>query len=599
MRARIVLLLFFFVWISLLSRVFYLSVHSNRYYEKLSNENTIHTELIAPVRGEILDRNGRPMAINKLGFRIEIAAHMSTKKKRAALDRTIDTIAKWLPMLDAKRMKTTYLRHDSHYNHHPIAVVDFVSYEDILPVYSRLNLLENVKVTPAPKRYYPYQKVAAHIIGYTAKANQKEIDRDEVLKLTGIVGKSGLEKRYNTFLQGIPGEKTVQMNALNEEMSVLRTKPPVENRTLTLNVDIRLQQYITALMEGRAGAVIVMGVDGSILSAGSYPEYNPNTFVSGISQAKWKALIDDLDMPFTDKIVNGLYPPGSTIKPSVGLIYLSNGIGRWWNVTCTGSMKLGNRRFRCWKSWGHGKTDINKAIRESCDDYFYKGSLKVGIAAISAGLKRYGFGKKTGIDLPNEFIGTVPNRAWKRKRYDEPWYIGETLNTSIGQGSVLVTPIQIAQNTALIASGLRPVPRLARRLENNDTRPVLEDVLTPEEKKMLPVIRHAMRQVCNHPAGTATKHIDSKIVIAGKTGTAQVIGISQATRKRIKEEDMAYYTRSHAWLTTYGPAADPQYVVTVLIEHGGHGGSAAGQIVSRIYDKLLELGYIDEKRRKR
>jgi len=592
MRTRFLIALFLIIWISLLSRVYYLSVHSNRYYEQLSTENTLRTELIAPVRGEILDRNFKPLAINKLGFKIEIMPHLNTEKRIEKLKTTLARIQKLLPMLDAEKMLKVYQQNDSYYNHREISVADFISYEDILPIYSELNLLENVKISPAPMRYYPYQMIAAHIIGYTAKSNQQEIERDPVLKLTGIVGKSGVEKEYNTYLEGVPGERTVQMNALNEEISVLDTRKPVENRNLVLTVDMRLQRYISGLMRGQAGSVVVMGLDGEILAAGSYPEYNPNTFVSGISTEKWNDLINDLDMPFTNKIINGLYPPGSTIKPSIGLIYLSNGISQWWYVTCTGTMELGNRNFRCWKSWGHGKTDIHKAIRESCDDYFYKGSLKVGIEKISEGLKSFGLGEKTGIDLPNEFIGTIPNRAWKRERYNEPWYIGETLNTSIGQGSVLVTPLQIAQNTALLAGGKLPQPHLARMVDNALVPPVYRDVLTPEQKTDLPIIRRAMRQVCSHPNGTASAHITTGVPIAGKTGTAQVIGISQAAKKRIKEEDMAYYTRSHAWLTTYGPYRKPKYVVTVLIEHGGHGAAAAGEIVSRVYDKLEELGYI-------
>lgn len=592
MRVRILVALFVFIWISLLSRIYFLSVHSNRQYQQLSNENTIKKEQVAPVRGEILDRNYKPLAINKLGFKVEIVPHLNSSRKQKHLKKMLHQISALLPMLDEQSMLRNYQKNDSHYNHHYIAVADFISYEDILPVYTKLNLIENVKITPAPKRYYPYQRVAAHIIGYTAKANREEIEKDPILKLTGTVGKSGLEKEYNSYLQGIPGEKTVQMNALNVEVNVLQTKEPIENRNLVLSIDMRLQQYISSLMKGKAGSVIVMALDGAILSAGSYPEYNPNTFVSGISTKKWKALIDDLDMPFTNKIINGLYPPGSIIKPPIGLIYLDSGISQWWYVTCTGTMKLGNRNFRCWKSWGHGKTDINKAIRESCDDYFYKGSLKVGIEKISAGLKMMGLGEKTGIDLPNEFIGTIPNRAWKRQRYNEPWYIGETLNTSIGQGSVLVTPLQIAQNTALIAGGKLPKPHLARMIDNKTVTIPARDVLSAGQKQKLPIIRRAMQQVCNHPNGTATAHITSKVMIAGKTGTAQVIGISQQTKKRIKEKDMAYYTRSHAWLTTYGPVKHPKYVVTVLIEHGGHGASAAGEIVSKIYDKLLEFGYI-------
>lgn len=255
-------------------------------------------------------------------------------------------------------------------------------------------------------------------------------------------------------------------------------------------------------------------------------------------------------------------------------------------------MELGKRNFRCWKHSGHGITNINKAIRESCDDYFYKGSLKVGIETMSDGLSRYGLGQKTGIDIPNEFIGTVPSRIWKRKRYNQPWYIGETLNTSIGQGSFLVTPLQIAQFTALIASGKLPKPQIAYKRGDKLIKLESKDVLTANEKKLLPQIQHAMKEVCNHPKGTATNHVNSRIKIAGKTGTAQVIGISQETKKRLKEHELAYYQRSHAWFTTYGPIKNPQYIVTVLVEHGGHGGQAAGGIVSRIYDKLLEYGYI-------
>lgn len=594
MRARFLILIFTFVWISLLSRVYYLSIHSNRHYAELSMRNTIHTEQIAPVRGDIVDRHQTPVAINKLGFRIELSPHLGIKQKQEHLDETLHKITQLLPDLNATTMRKKYLRSDSRYNHSPITVADFVSYETILPVYTHLVLTEDVRVTSAPQRYYPYGPIAAHLIGYAARANKQEIEADPILQLTGIAGKTGLEKYYNRFLEGTPGTRTVQMNALNEVITVLDTHPPVESRLLTLNVDMHLQAFIAGLMKGKSGAVIVMGLDGAILSMGSYPEYDPNVFVSGISTTEWNELINDPDTPFTDKAVRGLYPPGSTIKPSMGLVYLQNGLGVGKRYYCNGAMELGNRYFRCWKSAGHGHVDIVKAIRESCDDYFYEGSLKVGIAAMSSGLKALGMGRKTGIDQPNEFIGTIPDRNWKRRHYDEPWYIGETLNASIGQGNMLSTPLQIAQQTALIAGERLPVPRIAMQLEGNLTTPQYRDVLTPAQRHHLPLIRRAMEQVCNHGMGTAAAHITTRIRIAGKTGTAQVIGLSQATMRRIKEEDLAYYKRSHAWLTTYGPARHPRYVVTVLVEHGGHGGEAAGGIVSEIYDKLIALGYIPD-----
>jgi penicillin-binding protein 2 len=255
-------------------------------------------------------------------------------------------------------------------------------------------------------------------------------------------------------------------------------------------------------------------------------------------------------------------------------------------------MPLGKRVYRCWKRVGHGKTNITKAIRESCDDFFYKGSLKVGIKKMSEGLMRYGLGKKTGIDLPNEFIGVVPSREWKRKKYNQPWYKGETVNTSIGQGNFLVTPMQMAQFTALMATAKLPTPHFAKFIGDKPYQTKLKNVFNEEELKRLPIIQRAMYEVCNHPKGTASHYIHSKVKIAGKTGTAQVIGILQNIKKRKLEHEVSYYTRSHAWLTTYGPYKNPQYVVLAIVEHGGHGGSAAGDIVSKIYDKLLELGYI-------
>jgi penicillin-binding protein 2 len=306
----------------------------------------------------------------------------------------------------------------------------------------------------------------------------------------------------------------------------------------------------------------------------------------------WRKLSTSLDKPFINKLTHGLYPPGSIIKTGLGLVYITTKVSPSKKVDCTGAMPLGKRVFRCWRKKGHKRTDITKAIRESCDVYFYKGSIQVGIKTMSEGLMRYGLGKKTGIDLPNEFIGTVPSRVWKRKKYNQPWYIGETVNTSIGQGNFLVTPIQMARFTALMATGKLPKLYLANKINSEYVKPKLSDVLNIEEKMQLPIIQNAMYEVCNAPYGTARNHISSKITIAGKTGTAQVVAIMQDIEKRQLEHEMEYYTRSHAWFTSYGPYNNPQYVVSVLVEHGGHGGSAGGLIASKIYNKLLELGYI-------
>ena len=593
MRIKFVLIVFILVWISLLVRIYYISIQSNNYYESLASKNSIKFEYIPPIRGEILDRNKQPLAINKLGFKLQIAPHLSQKESK--LEAELSAIVKMLDFLDINRLRKNYLKKDSYYNHHFIDVVDFISYEDAIPVYSKINLNENLKLLPSPKRYYPNKKLAAHIIGYVAKANKEDIETNPIAKLTGSTGKNGIEKFYNEFLQGNAGEREIKVSAYNEEMQELSFKAPKEHQQITLALDLRLQQLIEELFKDKAGAVVVMDVHGEIIAAGSYPEYDLNTFVSGISKARWSELIDDLDKPFTNKVVNGLYPPGSTIKTGLGLAYASSSkMSPWTKFDCQGTMTLGknNRKFRCWKHEGHQETDLIKAIRQSCDIYFYKGSLRVGIAEMSKQLSAFGLGKKTGVDLPNEYFGTVPNREWKMNKYAKPWYIGETLNTSIGQGDFLTTPMQIAQFTSLMATGRLSKPHFVKNIGEKFFVPEYEEVLDKKQKKRLPLIQRAMWEVCNHPKGTATHYLSSKVKIAGKTGTAQVVGISQKTKKRLKEHELAYVKRSHAWFTTYGPYKDPQYVVTVMIEHGGHGGQAAGPMVSTIYNKLLEYGYI-------
>jgi penicillin-binding protein 2 len=592
MKIKFIIFLFSVVWMGLIVRVFFLSVESNSYYEMLSEQNTIKNEQISPVRGEIVDRHNKPIAINKLGFKIQLAPHLRSKKNITQFNEEIEHLISLLPMINKEKIIKNYKKKDSYYNHNFIDVVAFIPYKDILPVYTQLNLRKNLRIIPAPKRFYPYQDIGAHIIGYVSRANRKDIDQDNMLELIGYTGKTGLEKYYNKYLQGIPGKRKIQVNAQNQEIKELSYESAQEDRKLKLSVDMELEIYITQQFKGKVGTVVVMDINGSILAAGSFPSYDLNIFVSGMSYKMYNDLAESLDHPFTNKLINGLYPPGSTIKPSLGLLYITTDLSEKWGVVCKSHLPLGGRIFRCWKRKGHGKTGIIKAIRESCDDYFYKGSLVVGNRKMSEGLIRYGFAKKTGVDLPNEFMGVVPSREWKMKKYNRIWSIGETANTAIGQGDFLVTPLQIAQQTALIATGKLPRPHFAMEIDGKKVKDSFDDVYTQEEKKKLPIIRKAMYEVCNSPHGTATSYLSSKVIIAGKTGTAQVIGIKQDIKKRKLEHELSYYNRSHAWFTTYGPYKNPQYVVLAMVEHGGHGGHAAGKLVSNIYNKLLELGYI-------
>ena len=593
MRYRLNIIFIFIIIImgTLLSRVYFLSIKSNTYYEELSKRNYIHRITKVPIRGVIEDRNGEKLAINQMGFSISIKPHLASYKNKKNLEKAINLINKHFPSFEKKDLMKTYKRKDSPYNHSFVPIIDYIPYEDFFLKYTLIASQDNIKIQSAVKRHYPFRKVASHIIGYVGKASKKDVRDSEENVHNKIIGKNGLEKYYNEVLQGKAGFKDVKVNALNQEIETLEEKEPSSDNNIKISLDIKLQKYIQKIFGNQSGAVIVMNVNnGEILAGASFPEFDNNIFAEGISVKEWNKMRNDFNHPFTNKLINGLYPPGSVIKMGIALSYLENGLSKDYTVNDTGTLRVGNRNFRCWKTNGHGKVGFVKAIRESCDDFFYKGSLEIGIKNISNTLDKLGFGQKTGVDQLNEFVGINPNKEWKQKRFKQPWYMGETIITSIGQGNVLVTPMQIARYTAYLATGKLPKPHFYK---SNYEEPIEVDI----PKKFLPIVRKGMYEVTHHSKGTANKHIKSKIVIASKTGTAQVVSIPQSEKKRMKESELGYYQRSHAWLTTYAPYKKPKYVVTVIVEHGGHGGSAAGKIVSKIYDKLEEFDYIERRKK--
>lgn len=589
MRMKIILTFVVAITVLLLARVYFLSIKSNTYYEELSKRNYIKTHYVPSVRGNIIDRNGIPLAVNTLGFSISISPHMTRKNSFERLKSILKTISLHFPKFQEDKLLQKYRRLDSPYRHDNIELVEFIDYDTFFSKYVTFNSMNDVFVKSSTKRFYPYHDVAAHILGYTGKASRKDMQENLISQYTKIVGKTGLERYYNKKLQGELGEKVVKVNALNKEIEVIKETKPSTNNDIQITLDINLQKYIHEIFHDKGGAIVVMdSKNGEVLAAASFPEYDNNIFSSGISQKEWDKIRTDFNHPFTNKVVNGLYPPGSVIKMGMALSFLEHGLDKNFTVKCTGKLPLGRRNFRCWKLSGHGKVDFTKAIRESCDDFFYKGSLEIGINKISHTLDKFGFGNKTGIDQYNEFIGTNPNKLWKKKKYNMPWYIGETVVASIGQGFIQVTPIQVARYTAALTNGNLPRPHLLKSDE------AIHNVDLNLDKKQLKRMQKAMLQVTRHEKGTATHYIHTKnhIKIAAKTGTAQVSSIPQDEVTRMKESELKYYKRSHAWLTTYAPYNNPQYVVTVLVEHGGHGGHAAGKYVSQIYDKLFELGYL-------
>jgi len=586
--------LIFTFYLVILVRVYQLAIKEHKHYSSLALNNTHKVLYIKPKRGIIYDAHNVPIAYNELRFSILLKPHLTTP----TLQKTLQFINTYLP-IDIQKVTKIYRRNNSFYNHDDIPIVEYIKYQDIINVMPILIHNPNLTIESDYLRIYPFKEVLSHIVGYVGKANKSDVAKNPELKYIKLTGKNGIEKQYNKILTGTLGKKNVIVNAKNKIIKELNSTKALSTN-IQLHIDSTLQKFIYNLLkkQDKKGSIIVMKTTGEVIAMVNYPSYDDNLFVRGISTKEWRKLIHNNFNPFLNKAIAGLYPPGSTIKPSLGLVAIASGkLNPYQKIYCPEEIEIGHRKFRDWKEGGHGYVDIFKAIKRSVDVYYYKIGLLLGIDYIAANLKKMGFGKKTQIDLPNERSGIMPNKMWKKRRYHQSWYMGETVNASIGQGYVLVTPIQIAVNTALMATGKLPIPQIIRKIGDKYIPTRQKDVLTATQKKFLPLIQRGMWQVCNSIGGTATRHLAKlPFFIAGKTGTAQVHSIPQDVKKRKREDELAYWKRSHAWLTTYAPFHNPQFVVTALIEHGGHGGEAAGGVISQIYRKLIQMHYIQLKK---
>lgn len=686
MRLRFLFIFVVLAFVLILSRVYYLSIRSNIYYEELAKQNAVKSYSLAPTRGLIYDRKGRLLATNDLGFQVLLKPALHRiRKNRKTLDEELAFISSLFPNTDASELRKAYAKEDSAYKQDAIELIDFVPYETMLSRYSELAQHENIIVSPTVKRKYPYKNIASHIIGHIARADKADESENEIAKLTHYVGKTGIEAFYNDILQGEMGFREVKVNALNKEIEELQYKK-ASSKDVNLTIDIELQAFLSKAFAENSGAAVIMDArNGEILAAGSYPEFDLNLFVSGMSHSQWGELQQNPNKPMNNRLINGRYPPGSVVKMGVALSFLNSGlVALKTTFECTGAISVSNRLFRCWNRHGHGKIDLKNAIKHSCDGYFYEGSMRVGIDKIAPTLAKMGFGQKTGVDLPGESVGILPTREWRfNTQRNKRWLIGETLNTAIGQGNFLVTPIQIARYTAQIASAKDLTPHfnkawrlqmpenaglankgtalnkgsvsnenailnkgtalnenaensvnflqndnnlsensaifdksslyfsenlrrlnstLSKQKDNNASFfDAIDDAQNPNknqmehfnanEKLFLNAIRDAMLAVTREQGGTAYVYfMGLPLKVAAKTGTAQVVGFSQTDKKNVREKDLAYYSRSHTWLTSFAPYDKPRYVVTVLLEHGGKT-TTSGALTVQIYKKLIEMGY--------
>jgi penicillin-binding protein 2 len=583
LTAAVVVALAFVV---ILGRLWYLQLLRGEHFRRLSETNRIRRVDLPPSRGLIFDAEGRLLADNRPAFTLAVVPE--DVADWGQLSRRLNNLVGLTPgeLAKARRaargqppFKPIVLR--SHLDRHELALLETFRYE-----------LPGVKVLVRYQRAYLAPMVTAHVIGYLGEINKKELQRASRTRyrLGDWVGRYGLEQSRERMLHGRRGARQVEVDAMGREIKLLKEVPASRGADLTLSIDLDLQRAAAKAMAGRTGAVAAIDPrNGQVLVLYSSPSFDPNDFITGMSTKQWKALVDDPRHPLKDRAISGMYPPGSTYKIITAAAGLAEkAINLSTRFFCAGQIPFGRRYYKCWaiKKGGHGHTDIHKAIRESCDVFFYKTGLRLGVDRLAKWARAFGLGRPTGVSLPHEASGLVPDSKWKKKRFKERWQDGETLSLAIGQSFTLVTPLQLARMVAVVANGGRLVtPTLVKAVTPPGGEPVPEPepvtVRVPIKPEHLRIVAKGLEAVVNEPHGTARRARLPGITVAGKTGTAQVVGL-KFEKSFGKAENVPWKYRSHALFVAYAPAENPSIAVGVVVEHGGHGGSDAAPVAAAV-----------------
>ncbi|MDZ4307326.1 penicillin-binding protein 2 [Allopontixanthobacter sp.] len=543
-------------------RMGYIAIAENEKYATESESNRVNLSLIPPRRGWVLDRNGAPLASNRADFRVDLIPDRIVDR-----DRTIGVLGQLLA-LDQTAVQDLKDKISQARGFQPIEVSSGLDFSQFAAVSVRLPELPGVVPQRGFSRFYPTGPAVGHLIGYVgpASAEEYESDRNPLLITPGYkIGKDGLEKQFEQELRGVPGARRVEVTASGRIIRDLDTREDVQGKPIKLTIDGPLQDYAARRLGLESGSVVVMDcVTGDLLCMASMPSFDPNSFSDGIGRVEYGMLSSDERVPLRNKVLKGLYPPGSTVKPMVSTAFLKEGLDPSASVNCSGGLRVGNRVFRCWKRGGHGRVDLPKAIYQSCDVYFYHFAQQVGMNPIAEMARRYGMGQEFPLPVASQFYGTVPDPQWKLKKYDQPWAAFDTVNATIGQGYMLANPLQLAVMAARLASARQVMPRL---IFNTKTPSFAPMGISEEHEAM---IRKAMSDVVNGPgtAGRARLPLDD-ILMAGKTGTAQVVSLSKSDGR-----SGPWKYRDHGLFIFFAPFDNPRYAGAVVIEHGGGSGSA-------------------------
>lgn len=583
------------LFLILFARFFWLQVIQYDHYHALAENNRISLVPAPPSRGIIYDRQGEVLAQNFSAYTLEI-----TPDKTGKLEATIDQLSQVVAIDASDRKRFKRLLAESK-NFESIPIRNKLSEEEVARFTVNRYRFPGVEVKARLFRQYPYGEIFSHVVGYIGRINQRDQDRLEASRQlanyrgTDHIGKLGIEATYEAWLHGNTGIEKVETDSSGRAVRLLSRTAPVSGHNLYLHIDAKLQQVAEQVFGDYRGALVALDPrNGGVLALVSKPGFDPNLFVDGIDTATWRELNDADERPLINRALRGVYPPGSTIKPFMGLAGLETGLRRPGDsIADAGYHTLpgSSHRYRDWKKDGHGMVDLKRSIIVSCDTYYYGLAQQMGIERMAAYLGQFGFGKKTGVDLDGELSGLMPTPAWKKKRFNQPWWPGETVIAGIGQGYVLATPMQLAVATmALANNGLVYKPQLIRawsdpisgQVSHAAPRLVGHVTMRPEHLRL---VREAMVEVML-PGGTASvAGANTPYRLAGKTGTSQVIGIRQG--ESYNASRIAARHRDHALFIAFAPAEDPRIVLAVMVENGGHGGSTAAPVARKVIDYWL------------
>lgn len=585
MEKRITIALYVVVFLSaiLAFRLWHLQVLKGGEYKKIDERNRLRVLDILPPRGIIFDRNDTPLVKNIPSFDISVV--------REDLPEDADTLTDLAGLLGLeKKVISARLKGRTSKPFEPVTLKEDVSFEEVARVEARKIDFPGLQVKVVGGREYTYGHSASHVLGYLGSMSMSQMRSSEYFGVPhdSVIGQFGVEKVYDNTLRGVAGKKVIEVDALGRIMKVVRIQRPIKGENIKLAIDINLQVEAEKSLRGLAGAVVALKADtGEVLALASAPTFDPNLFVRGINSKDWKKLIRDPRKPLLNRAIQSQYPPGSTFKIITAIAALEEGmINTDTTFYCKGSIYFG-RVFRCWKAAGHGYVNLNKAITESCDVYFYEIAKKIDIDILAQYALGFGLGRPTGIGLEGEASGIVPTTGWKLERKKERWYTGESLNTVIGQGYLSTTPLQMARLTAAVVNGGKVFePHL---LMDSEIKGKTEGIvkIKPENTE---AIKKALMSVVEHEHGTGWRARSDLVSIGGKTGTTQVIGGST------KEEDLPDKYKDHAWFVAFAPEAGTEIAVAVFVEHGGHGSTSAAPIAKRIIDEYYKE--LDDKKEK-